>query len=113
MHKHPIPIALDKPGAKGRRTTMRKAGLVLLGISLAPLIAEGSSICYAQWSQVMGNHTEASTPVLNRLHDGFQSSHRSFWGAILPYFNRVPWRHEFVLAAAAVVVVAGVTMLKM
>ena len=113
MHKFPIPIAHDIHAAKPRRSLLRKAAIILLGISLAPLIAEGFSICFAQWSQVMGRNAEARTPVLDSLHEGLESGHHSFWATISPCFQRVPWSHRLVLAVGVICMIIGMMMLKL
>jgi len=92
---------------------MRTGAIVVLGLCLAPLIAEGALICHAQWSQVLGRNTDARTPVLDSLHDGVEAGHQSVWGFISSYFQRVPWSHELVLAMGAIVVVVGMLMLKL
>ena len=113
MHKFPIPIACENSPAKSRLSSLNKAGILLLGFSLAPLIAEGASICYAQWSQVIGRNATASTPVLDTLHEGITSGHRSFWSVISPCFDRVPWSHRAVLATGAVLMIVAIAMLKL
>jgi hypothetical protein len=112
MHKAPIPIAPDIRPAKPRRPLLRKAAMVLVGISLAPLVAEGTSICYAQWSQVMGTNTEARTPVLDSLFDGLDSGRQSCSGTVSSVFQHTPWNHQIVLGVAVVLVIVGVGMLK-
>jgi hypothetical protein len=113
MHKFPIPVAHAARAANPRWSPLRTGALLLLGLLLAPLIAEGALLCHAQWSQVLGRNTEARTPVLNSLHDGLEAGHQSVWGFISSYFKRVPWSHEIVLATGAVVVVVGMLMLKL
>ena len=113
MHKFPIPIAHAIRPAKPRWSPMRTGAIVLLGVFLAPLIAEGVLICHAQWSQVLGRNTEARTPVFDSLHNGLEAGHQSVWGFISSYFQRVPWSHELVLATGAIVVVVGMLMLKL
>jgi hypothetical protein len=113
MHKFPIPIAHDIRPPTFRWSLLRKAALVILGIAVAPLLAEGFSICYVQWSQVMGRNTEAETPVLDYLHEGLESGRHSFWGTISPCFQRVPWSHRLVLAVGVIVVIIGMIMLRM
>jgi hypothetical protein len=113
MHKLPIPIAHDIHPAKPRWPLLHKVAIVLLGISLAPIIAEGTSICYAQWSQVMGRNTQARTPMLDSLHEHFESGSQSFWATVSPCFQRVPWSHHLVLAIGAILVIVGMMMLKL
>ena len=113
MHKFPIPIAHEIHPAKPRSPLVHKAAIVLLGMSLAPLIAEGTSICFAQWSQVMGRNTEARTPVFDSLHEHFESGSQSFWGTVSPCFQHVPWSHHLVLGIGAVLMVLGIIMLKL
>jgi hypothetical protein len=113
MHKFPIPIAHDIHSTKPRWSLLRKAAIIIIGISLAPLIAEGFSICFAQWSQVMGQNAEARTPMLDSLHEGLDSGHQSFWATITPWFQRVPWNHRLVLAAGVTCMFIGMLMLKL
>ncbi len=113
MHKFPIPIAHDVHPGKSRWSPLRNTAIIVIGIGLAPLFAEGFSICFAQWSQVMGRNAEARTPLLDSLHEGLESGHQSFWATISPCFQRVPWSHTFVLAAGVVCMIIGMIMLKM
>jgi hypothetical protein len=113
MNKLPIPIAHDIHPAKPRPPLLHKTAIVILGVALAPIIAEGTSILYAQWSQVMGRNTQARTPVLDSLHDHFEAGTHSFWGTVSPWFQHVPWSHHFVLAISVVLVILGMLMLKL
>jgi hypothetical protein len=113
MHKLPIPIAHDIHPGKPRSPLLHRVAIVVIGISLAPLIAEGSSICYAQWSQVLGRNAEARTPLLDSLHESIDSGRVSFWGTVSPCFQRVPWSHHLVLAVGAVLMILGMAMLKL
>ena len=113
MHKFPIPIACEGSPIHARSSTLRRVGILLLGFSLAPLIAEGASICYAQWSEVLGRNATANTPVLDTLHEGFESGHQSLWGAISPCFDRVPWSHRAVLITGVVLMIVAIAMLKL
>ena len=113
MHKFPIPIAHDIHPNKSRCSLLRTTAIIVIGIGLAPLLAEGFSICYAQWSQVMGRNAEARTPMLDSLHEGLESGHQSFWATISPWFERVPWNHGLVLAAGVICMVIGMLMLKL
>jgi hypothetical protein len=112
MHKFPIPIAHDVHRSKSRWSLLRNTALFVIGIGLAPLLAEGFSICFAQWSQVMGRNAEATTPLLDSLHEGLESGHQSFWATISPCFQRVPWNHRLVLAVGVICVIIGMMMLK-
>jgi hypothetical protein len=113
MHKFPLPIAHDIRPAKRRWSALRVSALVLLGISLAPLIAEGTSICFAQWSQVMGRNAQARTPVIDSLQDGIESGHRSFSNSVSSYFQRLPWSPKIVLAVGVILMLLGMKILKM
>ena len=113
MHKLPIPIAHDVHLGKPRRSILHRAAIVLLGIALAPLIAEVSSICFAQWSQVLGRNAEAESPVLDSLKEGLDSGRQSVSGTISSCFQRVPWNHNLVLAIGVIVVFLGMIMLKL
>jgi hypothetical protein len=113
MHKFPIPIAHDIPPAKPRRSLLRASVIVLIGISLAPLIAEGTSICLAQWSRVMGRNADARTPVIDSLQDGIESSHRSFSNAVTAYFQRLPWSPRIVLGVGVILMMLAMMMLKL
>ncbi len=113
MHKLPIPIAHDIHVGKTQRPLLHKAAIILVGISLAPLVAEVGSICYAQWSQVLGRNAEAETPVLNSLGEGLDSGRQSVLGAISSCFQRVPWNHQLVLAVGAILMIIGMIMLKL
>jgi hypothetical protein len=113
MYKFPIPIAHDIRPVPSRWRLLRSSAIVLLGISLAPLISEGSAICYAQWCQVLGRNAEAKTPLLDSLHEGLESGHRSFWAAISPYFQRLPWSPKLVLFVGVILMILGMLMLKL
>jgi hypothetical protein len=113
MHKLPISIAHDIRPHRSGWSLVRKGAIVVLGIALAPLFSEGFSICYAQWSRVMGRNTEVETPMLNYLQEGLESGHHSFWETISPCFQRVPWSHRMVLAVGVIVVIIGMTMLRL
>ena len=112
MHKFPIPIAHDIRPTKHRWSLLRAGAIVLLGISLAPLIAEGTSICIAQWSRVMGRNAEARTPMIDSLQDGIESGHRSFSDAITAYFQRLPWSPKVVLVVGVILMMLAMMMLK-
>jgi hypothetical protein len=113
MHKFPLPIAHDTRPAKPRWSALRVFALVVLGISLAPLIAEGTSICFAQWSQVMGSNALARTPVLDSLQEGLESGHRSISSTMTSYFQRLPWNPKVVLFVGVILMLIGMKILKM
>lgn len=113
MHKFPLSIAHDLKPTRPRWSLIRTGGIVLLGISLAPLLAEGTSICFAQWSQVMGRNAESRTPVIDSLQDGLESGHRSFSNTIASYFQRLPWSPKVVLFVGVILMMLGMVMLKM
>ena len=113
MHKFPIPIAHEAPPTRARLRLLRSSAIVILGVSLAPLIAEVCAVCHAQWCEVLGSNAQASTPLLNSLHDGVDSGHRSFWDAITPYFQRVPWSPKLVLLIGGILMIVGMRILKL
>jgi hypothetical protein len=113
MHKFPIPIAHDIRPTKPQWSLLRASAIALLGISLAPLIAEGTAICFAQWSRIMGTNAEARTPVIDSLQDGFESGHRSFSNTITSYFQRLPWSPKIVLIVGVILMMLAMMMLKM
>jgi hypothetical protein len=113
MHKFPIPIAHDVPQTRPGFSLLRSIAIVILGISLAPLIAEGCAVCHAQWCRVLGSNAEASTPLFDSLHEGVESGHRSFWDAITPCFQRVPWSPKLVLLIGVILMMLGMLMLKL
>jgi hypothetical protein len=113
MHKFPLSIAHDIRPAKPRWSALRVSALVLLGISLAPLIAEGTSICFAQWSQVMGRNAQARTPVIDSLQEGIETGHRSVSSSMGSYFQRLPWSPKIVLAVGVILMLLGMKILKM
>jgi hypothetical protein len=112
MHKFPIPIAHDPPPSQAGWRLLRSSAIFILGIALAPMLAEGCAICYAQWCQVLGNNAEARTPVLDSLHDGLESAKGSFCDAISPYFQRLPWSPKLVLSVGVILMILGMLMLK-
>jgi hypothetical protein len=113
MHKAPIPIALDIQPPRHKRSVLRSAAILFLGIALAPIIADGTSLCYAQWCQVMGRNVEARTPVFDSLHDGLESGHRSVGTTISSFFQGIPWSPKIVLLVGVIVMVVGMMMLKL
>jgi hypothetical protein len=113
MHKFPLPIAHDIRPTRPRWRLLRSAALVLLGISLAPLIAEGASLCYAQWCQVLGRNAQARTPVLDSMSDSLESGHRSFWNTLSSYFQRLPWNPKVVLAIGVILMFLAMAMLRL
>ena len=113
MHKTPISVAQPTHPQNKRSSPLRTGAILLLGFSLAPLLAEGALICYAQWSQVLGKNAEARTPMLDSLHEGLASGHQSLWSTVSAYFQRVPWSPHLVLAIGAVVVFVGMMLLKL
>jgi hypothetical protein len=113
MHKFPIPIAYEDPRAQSRSRLLRHGAIVVLGLGLAPLIFEGGSICYAQWCQVMGRNAQASTPVLDVVQNQVESGHRTFWDAISPCFQRLPWNPRPVLLVGVIFTIVGMMMLKL
>jgi hypothetical protein len=113
MHKFPLPIAHDLHPTRRRWSVLRTCAIALLGLSLAPLLAEGTSIWFAQWSQVLGRNADARTPVIDSLHDGIESGHRSFSSAISSYFQRLPWSPKIVLLVGVILMMLGILMLKL
>ena len=113
MHKFPIPIAHDTPAARSRSRLLHSSGIVVLGLSLAPLIYEGCAICYAQWCQVLGRNAVATTPVIDVLQGELESGHRSIWGVITPHFQRLPWNPKLVLLVGVIFMIIGMMMLKL
>ena len=113
MHKFPLSIAHDIRPPKSRWSATRSCAIGLLGICLAPLLAEGTSICLAQWSQVMGRNAQARTPVIDSLRDGIESGHRSFSNTLGSYFQRLPWSPKIVLLVGIILMMLGMMMLKL
>jgi hypothetical protein len=113
MHKFPIPIAHDIRPSRPRPSLLRTSAIILLGISLAPLVAEGTAICFAQWSRVMGTNAEATTPVIDTLHDGIDTGHRSLSNTVGSYFQRLPWSPKVVLGVGVVLMSLAMLMLKL
>jgi hypothetical protein len=113
MHKFPIPIAHDIRPVISKWPLRRTAVIVFLGLSLAPLVAEGTSFCYAQWCQVMGRNVQARTPVFDTMYDGLDSGQRSCWHALSSYFQHLPWNPKVVLAIGVILMILAMTMLRL
>jgi hypothetical protein len=112
MHKFPLPIAHDAGPKRPRAKLIWSLSLVGLGLLLAPFVAEGTALCVAQWRQVLGENSEAKTPILNSVADSAEATHRSFWDCIDYYFHCLPWDETIVFSVAAIIVFLGVAMLR-
>jgi hypothetical protein len=84
-----------------------------MGLCLAPLVAEGASICLSQWREVLGQNAEVKTPILDAVADGAQETRRSMWESIDFYFHHLPWDPRIVLSVGAIVMLVGMVMLKL
>jgi hypothetical protein len=112
MHKFPMPIAHDVGPARRGAKLARALALVTLGLLLAPLVAEGTSYCLAQWREVLGENSEAKTPILDSIADSAEESHKSVEEFFDLYFHRLPWDPRIVFAVGAIIVVLGMKMLR-
>ena len=112
MHKFPIPIAHDVPPSDPASVCSARLPSSFWE-SLWPRSSPRAAICHAQWCQVLGTNVEASTPLLDSLHQGVDSGHRSFWDAITPCFQRVPWSPKLVLLIGVILMMLGMLMLKL
>jgi hypothetical protein len=112
MQKLSNPLAHEISPTKRGSRVLRIASILVLGIGLAALIQETAAICHGQWCQLLGSDAEVRTPILDSVQEGVQTAHSSFWNAISPYFQSLPWSPSVVLPVAVVVVVVGMVMLK-
>jgi hypothetical protein len=113
MHKFPIPIAHELPADHRRAKIARALALVMLGLFLAPLIADGAALCANQWREVLGKNGQTKTPVLDSVADAVETGHRSLWESIDLYFHRLPWDPRIVLTVGAIVMVLAMVMLRL
>ena len=113
MHKLSIPIAQDTPPRRRRWSLLRSAAIFVLGISLAPLISEGATLCYSQWCEVMGKNVKVHTPLFDSLRDGLESGHSSFWNSISSFYRRVPWSPMIVLPIGVILMILAMSMLRL
>jgi hypothetical protein len=113
MHKFPLPLAHEIPPETSGSKLVRTAAIVILGIALVPPVAEGLSICYGQWCEVLGRNTEVHTPVLDSVQDNVHDVHRSAWGWMSAQFQRLPWQPRFVLPVATAIMLIGMIMLRL
>ncbi len=113
MHKFPMPIGHDVNSSGRKSKRLRTASIVLLGFLLAPVVAEGGWLCFAQWCQVMGTNTYAKTPIMDAMQDQMQSAHGSFWECMAHWFQNLPWDPRVVMSVGAVVMIIAIRMLKL
>ena len=112
MQKGPLPIAPDVRPDPSRWSLLRSGTLILLGIALAPLLAEGASLCYAQWYEVMGTTTKAHTPIIDMAQEHLETAAHWLGYNISAYFMRAPWNPAFVFPIAFILMCVGMAMLK-
>jgi hypothetical protein len=112
MFKQSIPIAHEiKPTpTKSIRTWI--IFIVGLGAILAPLVVEGTAICYAQWCEIMGKEIEARTPIIDSIAAALQSAHDLVADSLGPTFQSTIHNPNVALPVASVLLVVAMAMLR-
>ncbi len=96
MRKVKAPFYLDRPPSTLRFWTV--ARIVVVTLALAPFLYEGTQLCYARWSRMLGSRVPVRTPFLN----SFGRLSRSAGAMISEQFQRVPWNPQVVLVIGIV-----------
>ncbi len=112
MHKFPLQIAHDMSPSRPRAKLWRLVAIFGLGLALSPLVAEGVSISYAQWCEVLGRNNQSRTPILDSVKETAVTTHRTAWESINPQFQRLPWNPTVVVAVGAVLMFLAMQMLR-
>jgi hypothetical protein len=85
---------------------------IFLVIGLGPLLMEGTSLCLANWKELMGVSASVKTPVLDSVQENMESMQQAFWSEVTPFFRKLPWEPKMVLPAAALVMAVAMLMLR-
>jgi hypothetical protein len=85
--------------------------LVLIPLT-SPLILEVVSLCYGQWTEILGTPVVVRTPIMDSISERLEAAREDlrFW--VLAGFDRVPWNPNVVLPVLVVVMAVGVMMLR-
>lgn len=90
-----------------RRRRWRNTFAVLLGLMMAPLFYEASTLSVARWRSMTGPSVTVRTPVLDTVQSASNELTRLGSRTIRSKFNNLPWRPTYVLAFGAVWVFMG------
>jgi hypothetical protein len=86
--------------------------VIILVIGFAPLLMEGTSLCLANWREMMGVSASVKTPALDSVQENLETMQQAFWSEVTPYFRRLPWEPRMVLPASALVMAVAMLMLR-
>jgi hypothetical protein len=86
--------------------------VVFLAIGLGPLLMEGTSLCLANWKELLGVSASVKTPVLDCVQENLETMQQAFWSEVTPFFRQLPWEPKMVLPASALVMAVAMLMLR-
>jgi hypothetical protein len=112
MPKMPIPTTPSVPNDPRPRRLPRGLWNCILAAVLAPILWEGTAVCYSQWCEVMGYPREVHTPILETAHQILESTQASLRESIELQFQEAYVDPKIVLLFAGVLVVLAMMMLK-
>lgn len=111
MRRVPIPLDHAGSGIVRRPSLLRCAAIVFASALLAPVLAEGGAICYAQWSEVFGKPLQVDTPILDSVQNHVHDAREALSGTVLPYFQKVPWDPKIVIPIGAGLMLMAMVLL--
>ncbi len=95
------------------RSPKRRAVLaILVGLTLGPLIFEGSALCVCWWRSMYGQVITAETPVLDVMDRGVQTVSRAMRLSTSRVFQNVPWKPSLVIPLACAWALGGCLLLR-
>ncbi len=113
MAKNTIPLAPNIQPDRPKYRMLPIASIFVMAPVLAPLIMEAVSLCYGQWSEILGQPVTIRTPILDALSERIESVREDLWYHVSSRFQRVPWNPKVVLPVIALVMVVAIVMLRL
>jgi hypothetical protein len=112
MRKLALQLGHDIQEEKKRSKVPGILLVVFLVIGLGPLLLEGTSICLANWKELMGVSASVKTPVMDSVQENLETLQQTFWSEVTPFFRQLPWEPKMVLPASALVMAVAMLMLR-
>ncbi|MGP0062650.1 MAG: hypothetical protein ACLQGP_03470 [Isosphaeraceae bacterium] len=112
MAKTPITLAPDLHPDRRRSRLLPIAAMFVSIILTTPVLVEVASLCYAQWSEILGTPVSVRTPILDAFCDRVEAFRQNLGFRVYSYFQQVPWDPKVVLPTIAVVMAIAMMMLR-
>ncbi len=112
MFKQAIPIAYEVKPTNSRSIRPWIIATLAAGAILAPLAAEGTAICYAQWRELMGNSTDVRTPIIDSIGSGIQNARDLLSESVGPTLQRTIRDPTLALPVASALIVVAMAVLR-